>query len=165
MKNNYYFLVCLSLVFLSILFLPFYSKAVTCPNDCSGNGICGFGEICFCNRTWFSIDCATSICPNNCSSNGHCNSDGSCSCVSGWIGSDCSSAPPTPQEEAIQAVQDNIQNASELDKQALQKIKEGDYPSLVPIIDNAAESLTNARDGIMHLELTVNAEIKIDRLL
>ena len=219
MKKNIYFLVCLSLVFSSMLFLPFYSKAVTCQNNCSGsdhgscfysdgscscvykwigsdcsilrcppnncsdgNGYCLSDGSCDCRFGWTGSDCSspistssstggistTSSCPNNCSGNGNCNS-GSCSCDAGWTGSDCSvstsSAPSTPQEEAIQAVQDNIQNAVELDNQALQKIKEGDYPSLVPIIYNAAESLTNARDGIMHLELTVDAEIKIDRLL
>lgn len=76
------------------------------------------------------------------------------------------------EKEAIQAVQDNIQNASELDNQALQKIEEGDYPSVPPIIDDATQSLTDAKDSLntdpdleQLREDEPNALLKIDRSL
>lgn len=161
----------------------------SCPdqNQCSGHGYCSVSErICHCGYGWSGLDCSvatssistptptpttttTTSCPYDCSGHGSCNSDGRCYCYEGWIASDCS---VSPVEEIMQA-QGDLQNVVELDIQALQKIQEGDYPSLVPIINNAIESLTNTEHGIIDdidglrftVDVDLDVEIKIDRLL
>lgn len=63
----------------------------SCPNECSGNGVCLSGS-CLCDAGFSGVDCSVSTaCPNNCSGNGVCVS-GSCFCNSGFSGADCSSS-------------------------------------------------------------------------
>ena len=94
MKKNIYFLICLSLVFLSMLFFPFYSKAALplIPDVGTAVRVGHYG-----GNTTPTILLATSfICPNDCS--GHsiaCNSNGNgnngtCVCYEPWTGADCS---------------------------------------------------------------------------
>ncbi len=132
MKNNIYFLIrSLLISLLFFLLLPFISFAQSlAPIPDVGPGVCV----------------------------GHCGSDTKPTMSSSSGGTDTTPSsedtgttsipPPTSEEEAIQAVQDNIQNATDLDDQALQKIDEGDYPSVPPIIDDATQSLTDARDSL-----------------
>jgi len=65
------------------------AKGPTCPNSCSGNGVCSEG-VCFCNPGWENADCSLAItCPNACSSNGICQY-GRCYCDANHEGADCS---------------------------------------------------------------------------
>ena len=70
-----------------------YGVPDTCPNDCSGNGVCDRGT-CFCQAGFTGADCSQPIdvCPNDCSGNGICRF-GVCFCSAGFAGADCG----TPQ--------------------------------------------------------------------
>ena len=116
MKNNIYFLIRSFLILLLFfLLLPLISFAYlppipdvgpihcvancgsgntkpSCPNGCSGHGLCNGNGRCFCEIGWKgSADCSTPTprCPNNCSGNGRCRKNGNCHCFAGWIGDDC----------------------------------------------------------------------------
>jgi hypothetical protein len=59
-----------------------------------------------------------------------------------------------------------MRNVAFLDIKTLQNISEGDYPSALPIIDQAIKSLISARDTVANSdEFTVDSESKLDRLL
>lgn len=126
MKNNIYFLIRSFLIsFLFLLLLPFLSFAQSlAPIPDVGEGVC----------------------VSNCG--GNTTPDIPTIPSSSEDTSTTSIPPSTPEEEAIQAVQDNIQNATDLDDQALQKIEEGDYSAVSPLIDDATQSLTDARDSL-----------------
>ena len=67
------------------------SSLESCPNECSGNGVCLSGS-CLCDAGFSGVDCSVSTaCPNDCSGNGVCFS-GSCFCNAGFSGADCSSS-------------------------------------------------------------------------
>lgn len=91
--------------------------------------------------------------------------DGACSCDPELSGSnDC--AVRSSDEETIQIIEDTIRNVAFLDTETLQNISEGDYPSALPIIDQAIKSLISARDAVKNSnEFTVDLESKLSRLL
>ena len=141
---------------------PTMSTMTSCPNDCSEHGFCSsYG--CICDQGYSSIDCSVP-CPNKCSGHGIC-IDGSCSCDTGWSGSnDCSVR--SPDEETVQIIEDIMRNVAALDLQTLQKIEAGDYPSALPIINHAIESLISARDTVRDEdEFTTGLKSELERLL
>jgi len=71
-----------------------YYEGVTCPNRCSGNGICR-SNTCVCNPGWGTADCSVGLCANNCSAPfGTCQTVSGglqqCFCDPGYYGGDCS---------------------------------------------------------------------------
>eukprot|EP00163_Fabomonas_tropica_P014800 TRINITY_DN2690_c0_g1_i15.p1 TRINITY_DN2690_c0_g1~~TRINITY_DN2690_c0_g1_i15.p1 ORF type:complete len:831 (-),score=166.25 TRINITY_DN2690_c0_g1_i15:672-3164(-) len=66
------------------------SSVPTCPNSCSGRGVCSQDLKCRCNEPWFGDDCASRQCPFNCSDRGTCDTTtGTCTCEPGWSGCGC----------------------------------------------------------------------------
>ncbi len=135
-----------------------------CPNFC-GVGYCSSSlRGCICDYGWSGEGCSspTPSC-TNCSDHGTCNNDGSCSCEGEWFGPACSILP---DKILVQTIKDNLRNITTLDHQALQKIKEGDYPSVLPIIDDAVESLIDVKDTVRSVDnLNASKEYNITRLL
>lgn len=76
----------LFLVSNSQLILITYTSS--CPEDCSGNGVCDYGT-CDCDVGWYGAACADIRCPEDCNNNGKC-SLGICYCNSNWTGTNCS---------------------------------------------------------------------------
>jgi hypothetical protein len=74
------------------------AAAQSCPNECSGNGLC-FVDECFCSDGWSGADCSVPTggpaCPNDCSGHGTCSSEG-CACEAGYTGEACDVAVPAP---------------------------------------------------------------------
>lgn len=70
---------------------PSTANANSCPNQCSGRGLCGRGGKCHCSAGWFGIDCSeyAYMCPNFCSGHGECAPDFKCACLAGFGGNTC----------------------------------------------------------------------------
>ena len=155
MKNNIYSLIrsffVLLLFFLLLPFLSFAQSLAPIPEV--GPGVCVAGcesttPSTFPNPTPLpdtdiaSLDFPVS-CPNDCSNNGTCN-DGICNCFIDWIGTDCS----TLSLLAMPVINTHLDNANELNKQAVQELNEGKYVEASTSINNTIESLNNAKDSL-----------------
>eukprot|EP00392_Amoebophrya_sp_AT5.2_P014371 g14520.t1 len=83
--------------------VSFETTLATCPNNCSGNGLCMAGT-CSCSPGFFGAacekeecedlammgpNCDLPRCPNDCSAKGAC-MNGRCSCYAEFLGQDCS---------------------------------------------------------------------------
>ena len=99
------------LLLLVFLFLP--SIYASCPNLCSGNGVCNVNNTCVCYQNYTRLDCSGYSCPNGtlwfdrarstdvdetpvahsvaeCAGHGTCNRDnGICDCGAAWTGRAC----------------------------------------------------------------------------
>ena len=146
MKNNIYFLI--RTLFISLLFsllLPFHSFAQSlAPIPDVGEGVC----VANCPGDTPDIPTPTStpasiVCPNDCSGNGSCILE-ACFCSVEWEGDDCSIPKPTPTE----STQSHLENAKELNMQALEELNEGKYVEASITIDNTIESLNNVKDSL-----------------
>lgn len=82
------------------LTLPGTALAQSCPNDCSGNGLCLL-DTCICGVGWAGDDCSLAEgsvpCPNDCSGNGVCEA-GACTCDAGFEGDACEVATLPPAD-------------------------------------------------------------------
>ena len=101
-------MLCHELFFVFVfLSLTNYASS-TCPNSCSGHGLCGKGALCKCFEGWEELDCSRKSCskgknwadkastsqtahaPIQCSGRGKCNADnGVCECDTGFYGLAC----------------------------------------------------------------------------
>merc|ERR1711990_767544 len=91
---------------MGLAFLAF--AAATCPNACSGNGICGANDKCSCHQNWQGADCSLRTCTftlawadtadgtnqahyyAECSNKGICDRmTGECKCFDGYEGKGC----------------------------------------------------------------------------
>ena len=76
-----------------VFFEPFFSSAsnITCPSDCSNQGVCVFPGFCVCEAGWTGSNCLTPTCQtiNFCSNNGVCSEYETCDCDDGWSGVSC----------------------------------------------------------------------------
>ncbi len=71
------------------LFSFVYRLDYGCPDNCSGQGVCGNGN-CSCDPGWTGTFCQLPVCPNNCSGNGLCDdSMKACNCSQGFTGECC----------------------------------------------------------------------------
>ena len=155
MKNNIYFLTTSLLIsLLFCLLLPFLSLAQGLPPIPDvGPGVC----VANCgSSTPHAFPSPTPLpgtdipssdfpvsCPNDCSNNGTCN-DEICNCFVDWVGTDCS----TLSLVAMPVINTHLDNANELNKQALQELNEGKYVEASTSINNTIESLNNAKDSL-----------------
>ncbi|KAL3660226.1 hypothetical protein V7S43_014757 [Phytophthora oleae] len=100
---------CRAALLLTVALSPFLVNAAeeSCPNGCSGNGVCGKQLTCTCHDGFFGYDCSLEFCPvgkawgvitgtdeahgpAECSGRGVCvYTSGSCSCQSGFTGPAC----------------------------------------------------------------------------
>lgn len=76
----------------------------TCPDDCSGVGLCVRGK-CVCTEGWFGIKCERKRCPADCSGAGYC-FEGKCQCITGFCGEACESVHPQRQSVAVKLIKD-----------------------------------------------------------
>mmetsp|Transcript_2771 Transcript_2771/g.7722 ORF Transcript_2771/g.7722 Transcript_2771/m.7722 type:complete len:590 (+) Transcript_2771:76-1845(+) len=74
------------------------SGSGSCPDHCSGKGLCGPDGTCTCNAGYAGASCdimLAATCPNACSGHGHCQSNGTCACHANFAGAaDCSVFTP-----------------------------------------------------------------------
>jgi len=91
-----------------VLIASIAAAAANCPNECSGNGICGAAAKCSCNQNWQGADCSQRTCPftlawadtadgtnqahyyAECGNKGTCDrKSGECKCFDGYEGKGC----------------------------------------------------------------------------
>ena len=130
MKNNIYFLIRSFLIsLLSFLLIPFISFAQgLAPIPDVGPGVC----VSNCGTP--SISHTPTPTPDE-------------NTIPITFPTSAPSVSPAPSSTP-QAIVTQLQTSIELDNQALQKLKEKNYASVPPIINNAIESLTNVRDSL-----------------